>query len=165
MRLSPSDRFDTYVDRSGDCFIWTGATQPNGYGVFTVQRKRVYAHRYAYEREHGPIPARSQVQHTCDTRNCVRPEHLKLGTPAENSQDMRRRGRVQPLVERPSIYARRRVAAGLSLRQVQERTGLNRGLVSMVERGIMIPTSEQSRLLLDLYAQVEYESSSSGPSR
>lgn len=51
------------------------------------------AHRAAYEKAYGPIPKGLLVRHKCDVRACVNPEHLELGTAADNSQDMVNRGR------------------------------------------------------------------------
>ena len=40
-----------------------------------------------------------------------------------------------------------RLAAGLSLREVERRTGINRGRLSIIERGVS-PTTEESQLIL-----------------
>jgi len=67
------------------CLIWTGALSDTGYGSIVVDGKTRYAHRYAYEREHGPIPDGMAVDHMyhCD-RACVEVSHLRLATQSEN---------------------------------------------------------------------------------
>ncbi len=78
------------VDQSGDCWIWTGYVGHDGYGQHGRSGK---AHRLAWELTVGPIPDGLNVLHRCDTPVCVRPEHLFLGTSADNSIDMVRKGR------------------------------------------------------------------------
>jgi hypothetical protein len=60
----------------GDCLIWTGAKNTDGYGVFRREGDRagslVLAHRFYYELTRGPIPAGLELDHTCNTRDCVK---------------------------------------------------------------------------------------------
>ena len=63
----------------------------------TRTRKSTTAHRIAYELYIGPIPQGLFVCHKCDTPLCVNPEHLFLGTPKDNIQDMIRKGRNKVL--------------------------------------------------------------------
>lgn len=74
--------------------MWTGAMYlKTGYGHFNVARKSVSAHRFAFREFNGPIPAGMVVRHTCDVKHCVNPEHLVLGTQAENIEDATKKAR------------------------------------------------------------------------
>ena len=69
-----------------DCIVWTGGTI-GGYGRLRVNGRMVYAHRYAWERERGPIPDGMVIDHVCHERSCVNVDHLRLATPQENQQN------------------------------------------------------------------------------
>lgn len=85
---SPHVRFWKQVEKTDGCWLWTGRVNQNGYGVFTVKKKPYLAHRYSFETERGKIPGGLYVLHTCDVRRCVRPDHLWVGTAADNARDM-----------------------------------------------------------------------------
>lgn len=75
------------------CWLWLGVETDRGYGQLCVRGKMVYAHRLSYELFREPIPRGLFVLHKCDTRSCVNPDHLFLGTAKSNQCDMARKDR------------------------------------------------------------------------
>jgi hypothetical protein len=91
-----AERFWEKVDKSGECWLWTGALASNGYGRITpVTGVSAGAHRVSYELHNGPIPKGMMVMHSCDVPSCVNPDHLSLGTAKDNMADMWTKGRGQ----------------------------------------------------------------------
>ena len=86
-------RFWSKVQRGEGCWLWTGAIGASGYGNFSIDDATVGAHRVAFRLANGREPV-GLLLHSCDNRRCVRPEHLREGTQAENLQDAVARGRV-----------------------------------------------------------------------
>lgn len=83
-----AESFAARTEWQGDCLIWSGEKDGNDYGVLTYKSKKVPAHRYAWEREHGEIPDGMLVDHKdhCNTL-CVNVKHLRLATHQENIQN------------------------------------------------------------------------------
>lgn len=86
-------RFLDKVDKSGDCWLWTGTLRKCGYGQIGFNGKVYRAHRVSYDIHNGEIPKGLIVCHTCDNPPCVNPAHLYAGTPMDNTTDMMLRGR------------------------------------------------------------------------
>lgn len=83
------ERFWIKVDKSGDCWLWTSATDSGGYPIFSLPGHRsIRVHRYMWEMHNGAIPENMFICHTCDVRNCIRIDHLFVGSHDENMQDM-----------------------------------------------------------------------------
>ena len=73
----------------GACWRWTPSKQTNGYGQKRLNGPLVLAHHIAYVLDKGPIPEGLQLDHTCEQRDCVNPDHLEPVTPQENIRRMR----------------------------------------------------------------------------
>lgn len=81
-----------YIQKSeNDCWLWLGAPDTSGYGMFRYKGKLWKAHRFAYYIEHGVI--HDNVLHKCDIRRCVNPKCLFLGTKKDNAEDRDAKGR------------------------------------------------------------------------
>ncbi len=78
-------RFWKNINRTPDgCWEWTASCYANGYGSFYVNRKKIKAHRFAYETLVGIIPLDLEIDHICRNRKCVNPAHMELVTRSEN---------------------------------------------------------------------------------
>lgn len=86
-RASLEDRFLANVDKSGDCWEWTGTRADAGYGRIQQGRKSLPAHRIAYTLAYGEIPSGKFVDHMCHNRACVKPGHLRLATQRQNQEN------------------------------------------------------------------------------
>jgi hypothetical protein len=82
---------------STDCWYFAGSRDAIGYGRIPALGENK-AHRVSWRIFRGQIPQGMRVLHRCDVRNCVNPEHLFLGTQADNVRDMmeKKRHRVVP---------------------------------------------------------------------
>jgi DNA-binding XRE family transcriptional regulator len=89
-----AERFWSHVDTTGDCWLWTGHRNAQGYGQITLEKgKYARSNRLAYELAYGTIPDGMLVRHSCDQPACCRPEHLVLGDNQANMDDMTARDR------------------------------------------------------------------------
>lgn len=91
-----NERFWAKVNQTSGCWEWTGSRNPKGYGQ--IQRGGrggglVLTHRLSWEIHNGSIPDSLFVLHKCDNPACVRPDHLWIGSKAENTADMMAKGR------------------------------------------------------------------------
>ena len=83
------------VTNNTGCREWVGARSNNGYGNVAVGGTTWKAHRLAWTLFNGPIPDGLYVCHRCDNPPCCNPDHLFLGTPKQNQEDMHSKGRFR----------------------------------------------------------------------
>ena len=70
------------------CWEWTGTLSGKGYGKIMIKRKTWFVHRLAYQELKGPIEKGMWACHKCDNPKCFNPDHIFIGTPKQNSEDM-----------------------------------------------------------------------------
>lgn len=127
------------VPELGDCWIWGGGVDSNGYGSVWHAGEGLRAHRAAYQVFVGPIPVDLMVCHACDIRNCINPKHLWLGTNQDNMNDMLSKGRGNrrkgaqvsnsKLVESDVLDIRKRYKAKEPLKSIGGRYGVTESCV------------------------------------
>jgi len=105
------------------CWIFMGATNDFGYGVVGAGGRGVSndrAHRITYKHFKGEIPNGMFVCHSCDVPSCCNPEHLFLGTPKDNVDDMVKKKRNSKPPRNPHIVGSVHSLAKLNESQVVE---------------------------------------------
>lgn len=93
MSLEAVERFWSYVDMTGPCWLWTRHCNAGGYGAFWFEEQCWLAHRLAWHLTHTPLSTGTSggencILHRCDNRPCVRPSHLFCDSQTQNIQDM-----------------------------------------------------------------------------
>ena len=144
------------IGQNGDCWRWTGAFVPNGYGYFSLNKKVMHAHRAAFMLFKGAIPAGLYVCHQCDNQWCVNPEHLWPGTQKENIADCIAKGRKiappvtnwqnrtkphhwQRLTEAQAREIIRRLHLGETQASIARQFGVNPSAIYKIKMGLRWP--------------------------
>ena len=137
-----AERFWERVEKSDGCWLWTGSKNRKGYGVIGEggEGRDLIAPRVIWEWTNGPIPPGMMVCHHCDVPACVNPDHLFLGTPADNMLDKvakgrQRKGETVPgakLTEAGVREIRRRRTAGEPQKAIAADYGVSQSVVSNI---------------------------------
>jgi hypothetical protein len=146
------ERFEAIIqpEPNSGCWFWLGGATSGrklagvGYGLFTRDQVKFYAHRCAYEAIHGEGSAAGlMVRHRCDNPLCVNPEHLLLGTNLDNMRDMRERGRSNKgerngacVLSHDQVRTIREMSdARVPQSAIGRRFGISQSTVSLIVRG------------------------------
>lgn len=124
-----------YTEKSGDCLLWSGAKNSDGYGAMSgnVKVHRLAAELYYQEDITGRV-----VMHTCDTPLCINPVHLKLGSPRENALDRYQKGRYSRVFTVEQVK-KTRALLGTNLfthKEISEIVGCDPRRISDVNRNL-----------------------------
>lgn len=116
------------------CWELNMAKNSHGYVcVHLWKEPSIGAHRVMFEIVNGPIPKGMCVCHSCDNRGCVNPEHLFLGTDADNLADAARKNRLPHKIENSKIPEIRRLyEEGFLQIEIAKMFGINQGHVSKI---------------------------------
>lgn len=147
--LTPKDvdRFLAKIQKRDECWEWQSARfVSGGYGAFNIKGKAYRAHRISWLLTHGQLPAAGlHLCHTCDNPPCCNPDHLFIGTPADNAADMVAKGRhgtlpgekasAAKLRESDVSEIRRLAASGTPIGDMAAKFGLHRSQVSRIING------------------------------
>ncbi len=138
---SLSSRFHSKImaDPNSGCWLWTAHVNLGGYGRIGLERskKTDSAHRISWKLYNGAIPDGLFVLHKCDVPSCVNPDHLFLGTHADNMADMVRKGHTI------RCSGKKNGRAKLSDDEVKQIRSL-RGEISQREIGLLFGVNDRS---------------------
>ena len=117
-----------------DCLVCHLAPNAKGYSPVGIGGRngiKYRAHRLVWETIKGEIPEGLLVCHSCDNRRCINPDHLFLGTAADNTQDMMSKGRHK-YITHPKIETKEQVRQmqelrniGLTLQEIADKFGVS----------------------------------------
>ncbi len=133
-------RFWSCVQKSDNCWLWTGYTDPNKrYGQIRINGTMTLAHRYSFFLANG-FYAEPQTLHSCDNPPCVNPAHLHEGTAQDNSDEMIERGRRVILRGEangqskltPTDVLEIRAIVGMTICEIGKQYGVHNGVISSI---------------------------------
>ncbi|MED1403823.1 HNH endonuclease [Bacillus mycoides] len=137
-------KIDFQINEEG-CFICTShKTHGHGYFGFRRNQKRYLLHRFIYEEMFGEIPEGLVVRHKCDNKKCINPEHMELGTIADNVRDAVERNLfptgekhyLTTLTERKVIEIKRSIKQGETLTSLSREYGVCIQTIANIKNGV-----------------------------
>jgi len=134
-KMTPEERFWRKVNKTDDCWLWTGAPDTNGYGRIKIDGKFIGVHRFSFTLAYGPIPDGLYICHHCDVPLCVNPEHLFTGTARDNAVDMAHKERAFG-TKLSADDVRHIRASSLSRKNLAKKFGVCRQCIDQVLLGI-----------------------------
>jgi hypothetical protein len=113
-------KFWNKVLKTETCWLWQAVKTDNGYGIFRLNTgQNMLAHRVSWEMHNSKIPEGLHVCHHCDVRNCVRPEHLFIGTRNANMFDCFQKGRFASKLKADDVRdIRKKFSQGESVKEL-----------------------------------------------
>lgn len=129
----------SHRDERTGCLLWYAPRNHRGYGTVSFGGETWFTHRLSYVAHHGPVPIGMFVCHRCDNPACNAIEHLFLGTPQENTDDARRKGRLRGRSSRIDVATvgeiKRRLQQGERVSGIARELGVSLHAVQNVKGG------------------------------
>jgi len=124
------------------CWLWTGAVNSKGYGSFSLDGKLMTAHRASWLIHKRRGTGGLMICHRCDTRTCVNPDHMFLGTNTDNQRDSIQKGRRPPTSGEMNPRARLSESDAVAILQdtrtqkvIAAQYGVSTSTVAMIKSG------------------------------
>lgn len=133
----PAVRFWAKINKTEGCWLWTGCVNTTGYGMasWSGRQKNIVAHRRVWTMLKGPIPEGMEVCHTCDVPRCCNPDHLFLGTHAENMKDCAAKGRYHASLTPDQVREVRRLLPTMQQKQIADQLGVGYSTINGISTG------------------------------
>lgn len=148
--MEPSEicRFEKFIipEPNSGCWLWIGCTDTLGYGSFRYHGAMRSSHRISYSIYKGEIPDKMHVLHKCDTRLCVNPAHLWLGTHEDNMKDRDLKKRVFNMTKTHCPKGHEYSGENLAI-YIRKSTGLPKRICRICERQGLRSSRARAKLL------------------
>lgn len=121
------------------CWLWTASVKPSGHPQIRVGKKTRYAHRLMWILYNRRIPKRKEIRHRCDQPSCINPQHLELGSHADNMRDMALRNRnvgTRSLSAIKVAEIKVALSKGVLHRIIAKKYKVHRSTITLINRGM-----------------------------